>query len=137
MFIQINGPHFCVFSLYDCRKGGVYVDILRDEDCTEIYDLLCSLGVTANYIGFFYITYAICLVRDEPQKLALVTKKIYPEIARKFGTSWQAVERNIRTAIDVAWNKNPQLLSGLAHHHLKSKPTASQFISIVSSSFFN
>ena len=114
----------------------MFVDILWDEDYTEIYDLLSNLGVTANYMGFFYAAYAICLVRDEPQKLALVTKRIYPDIAQKFGTSWQAVERNIRTAIDVAWNKNPQLLSGLAHHPLQSKPTASQFISILASSFF-
>ncbi len=103
----------------------------------EIYDLLYSLGLTANYSGFFHTAYAVQLVIDNPQRLLMVTKRLYPEVARHYLTTQQAVERNIRTVINVAWEKNPQKIAELARCPVQTKPTVSQFISILALSFMN
>ena len=96
-----------------------------------IYEQLHSLGLTSNNSGFFYTASAVRLIVDDPPRLTHVTRQVYPEIARQYKTSAQAVERNIRTAINVAWTKNPTRITALAHHSIPVKPTASQFISIL------
>ena len=68
------------------------------NEFSEIYDLLYSLGVTANYTGFFHMASAIALCREQPGRLLLVTKCLYPEVAKQYNTNWKVVERNIRTA---------------------------------------
>ena len=64
---------------------------------TDVYDLLYQLGVTANYTGFFHTAYAVSLCVEQPDRLVLVTKWLYPEVAKQYKTNWKAVERNIRT----------------------------------------
>ena len=83
-------------------------------DAAAVYDLLYRLGITANYTGFFHSAYAVCLVLEQPERLLLVTKWLYPEVARHYATTPGRVERNIRTAAAAAWERNPQLLSELA-----------------------
>lgn len=56
-------------------------------------DLLYSLGVTANYKGFLHTTYAVSLCMERQDRLLLVTKWLYPDVARRYGTNWKAVER--------------------------------------------
>ena len=64
---------------------------------TEIYDLLYRLGITANYTGFFHMGYAVKLCCERPERLLMVTKWVYPEVAKHYQTNGRAVERNIRT----------------------------------------
>lgn len=71
----------------------------------EIYELLYRLGVTANYTGFFYTAYAVQLCAEHPDRLMLVTKWVYPDVAKRYRTNWKAVERNIRTAGNVIWRR--------------------------------
>ena len=47
-------------------------------DAAAVYDLLYRLGITANYTGFFHSAYAVCLVLEQPERLLLVTKWLYP-----------------------------------------------------------
>ena len=96
--------------------------------CNE--QLIC-LGITPNYVGFRQTSSAVGLVQQEPELLFLVTKRVYPSVAKQFGTSWKAVERNIRSVISIAWERNPDLLREMAGYHLDAKPTASQFIAIL------
>ena len=77
-------------------------------------DLLYSLGVTANYKGFLHTTYAVSLCMERQDRLLLVTKWLYPDVARRYGTNWKAVERNIRTVSRIAWIRNRVLLESLA-----------------------
>ena len=98
---------------------------------TEIYDALCRLGITADYTGFFHASYAIHLAIEQPERLLMVTKWLYPDVARHYNTTWQAVERNIRTAAGIAWKQNPALLEKMAHGTLTRRPTASRFIAIL------
>ena len=80
----------------------------------KIHDLLFQLGVTANYTGFFYASYAIQLCLEEPQRLMLVTKWVYPDVAKHFNTTWKAVERNLRTTGSIVWTQGHHQLEYLA-----------------------
>lgn len=99
-----------------------------------IDNLLYSLGVTANYTGFFYTAYAVSLCVEQPEKLLLVTKWIYPEVAKRYRTNWKAVERNIRTVSSVIWRENRPLLEQLAHRPLEQKPRNAQLLAILAAS---
>ena len=93
--------------------------------------ILNHLGITSNYIGFRQTVLAVELVRQEPDLIFLVTKGLYPAVAKEYQTSWKAVERNIRSVITMAWNRNPQLIQDLAGYSMDEKPTAAQFIAIL------
>lgn len=104
------------------------------EDSTQqnIQRLLRRLGATENYTGFFPMAYAVQLSIADPGRLRLITKLIYLDVARQYGTTWKAVERNMRTIISVVWRNNPQMLSKLAGFHLDRKPNNASFLAIVS-----
>lgn len=104
---------------------------------TEIYDLLYSLGVTANYTGFFHTSYAVLLCVEQRERLLLVTKHLYPEVAKHYKTTPGAVERNIRAVISMIWQNSPASLSKLAGKPLLLKPRPAQFLSILSASILN
>ena len=93
---------------------------------TDIYNLLHRLGVTANYTGFFHTAYAISLCAKQPDRLLMVTKWLYPEVAKQYGTNWKAVERNIRTISHVAWKTNRTHLRNIAGYPLYAFPAASE-----------
>lgn len=98
---------------------------------TELYNVLYRLGVTAKYRGFFYTSYAVSLAVKQPDRLLMVTKWLYPEVARQFQTTWSCVERNIRTVTNLAWKNNREYLEELAHMPLTRKPTPTQFLAIL------
>ena len=102
---------------------------------SEVYDMLYRLGVTADYIGFFHTSYAIYLAVIQPKRLLFVTKLLYPAVAKHYDTSWQRVERNIRTVVAIAWRSNRELLTELARHPLPDKPTPAHFLAVLASSF--
>lgn len=107
----------------------------RNVDIVHIYDLLRQLGVTANYTGFFHTSYAVYLAVQQQDRLLLVTKWLYPEVARHYRTTWQCVERNIRTVCEAAWVKNRSLLEQLAKCRLPNRPTPAAFLAILASYF--
>ena len=103
----------------------------QETDLTRVYDLLYRLGVNASYAGFFHTAYAVHLAMEDPRRMLLVTKWLYPEVAKCYGTNWRAVERNIRTTVRTVWRANPELLREIAHGRLFSRPTPAQFIAIL------
>ena len=56
-------------------------------------DLLYQLGISANYKGFFHAAYAVSLCMERQDRLLLVTKWLYPDVAKRYRTNWKAVER--------------------------------------------
>lgn len=98
------------------------------------YDLLYHLGVTANYTGFFHTAYALSLCTEQPERLLLVTKWLYPEVAERYETSWKAVERNIHTVSCIIWQESRPQLEELAHRHLERRPRNAQMLAILTSS---
>lgn len=101
-----------------------------EEELCQAYALLHRLGVTANYKGYSYTAYALTLCAEQPSWLLLVTKNLYPTVARRYRTTWQAVERNIRTVVGVAWARNPALLGQMADAPLAERPCCAQFLAI-------
>ena len=97
----------------------------------NIHDLLYRLGVTANYTGFCQTAYAVQLCMESPKRLRLVTKQIYPDVAKQYRTSWAAVERNIRTVGNIIWKQDHSLLEQLAGRKLPYKPGSAQLLAIL------
>ncbi|MGM9615901.1 MAG: sporulation initiation factor Spo0A C-terminal domain-containing protein [Oscillospiraceae bacterium] len=95
----------------------------------EMMDLLRRLGITRNFKGYSYLADAMLLVLEDSDRLLLVTKCVYPEVAKQHGTSAACVERDIRTAAHQAWKQNPAFISELARRELRRAPTASQLLS--------
>ena len=102
-----------------------------DKEHCDIFDLLYQLGISANYTGFFQTAHAVELCRADPERLLLVTKMVYPDVARLYGTNCGAVERNIRTVCGIAWKNNRRLLEHLAHKPFPQKPYNTQFLAIL------
>ena len=101
-------------------------------DLSDIYNLLRLLGIGANYRGYHVCAVAVKLCMEDSNYLLLVTKNLYPEVAKICGCSWRAVERAIRTTAARAWERNPQLLTEIARYPLTQPPTASDFIDMLS-----
>ncbi len=104
---------------------------MSDVNAAAIYETLYRLGITANYTGFFHAAYAVRLALQQPERMMLVTKWLYPEVARRYNTSWRAVERNIRAAAEMAWKNERPLLEQMAHTDLPRRPSASRFLAIL------
>ena len=98
---------------------------------SSIYSLLYHLGTDATNIAFFYTSYAVLLCVHQPERLTLVTKWLYPDVALHYGTSWGAVERGIRRTLMRVWKTAPQELSLLAGFPLVEKPAPAEFLSIL------
>ena len=101
-----------------------------EERLYQAYDLLHRLGVTENYKGYSYAAYAMALCAEQPDLLLVVTKKLYPAVAKRYGTTCGAVERDIRTVVAVAWSRNPALLAQLGDDLLEKRPRCGQFLAI-------
>lgn len=101
------------------------------EPQKKIEDLLNRLGVTANYTGFFYMSTAIMLCIEHPELLTMITKQLYPEVARQYKTNWRSVERNIRTVGCIIWRENRPLLEKMVRRPLLKKPCNAQLLAIL------
>ncbi len=105
----------------------------------EITELLHKLGVPAHIKGYLYLREAIELVVNDISLLDSVTKKLYPEVAEKYNTTSNRVERAIRHAIEVTWNRgNINALNeyfGATVSPNSGKATNSQFIAKIADKF--
>lgn len=101
-----------------------------------ITNLLHSLGMPSHIKGYSYIRDSINLMYNKPSMLGAITKELYPEIANMYDTTSSRVERAIRHAIEVAWNRgNTDTLNDLFGYTIncgKGKPTNSEFIALIS-----
>lgn len=101
----------------------------------EITNIIHEIGLPAHIKGYFYLREAILMVIENVELLSAVTKELYPAIAEKFHTTPSRVERAIRHAIEVAWNRGCvdtiNNLFGYTIHSEKGKPTNSEFIAMV------
>lgn len=111
----------------------------NDEDAQlleiEITNIIHEIGVPAHIKGYHYLRDAIIMVVEDIELLGAVTKELYPAIARANKTTPSRVERAIRHAIEVAWNRGRMetinSLFGYTVQMDKGKPTNSEFIAII------
>ncbi|SEB13012.1 two-component system, response regulator, stage 0 sporulation protein A [Thalassobacillus cyri] len=102
---------------------------------TSITHIIHEIGVPAHIKGYMYLREAISMVYNDIELLGSITKVLYPDIAKKYQTTASRVERAIRHAIEVAWNRgNVESISSLFGYTIsntKAKPTNSEFIAMV------
>ncbi len=102
---------------------------------SEVTKLIHGIGIPAHIKGYHYLRSAILKVVERVELLGAVTKELYPEVADEFDTTASRVERAIRHAIEVAWNRgNVELIHELFGHTVSSergKPTNSEFIAML------
>ena len=103
-----------------------------DEKITNIF---ITVGIPAHIKGYQFLREAIKMAIQEPEIINSITKRLYPNIAEKFDTSSSKVERAIRHAIEVAWNRgkieNINSLFGVKVYSDNEKPTNGEFIALV------
>ncbi len=102
---------------------------------SEITSLLHEVGIPAHIKGYMYLRTAILETYLNVDFLGQITKVLYPEIARKYETTASRVERAIRHAIEVAWNRgNIDAIDDIFGYTIsasKAKPTNSEFIAMI------
>ena len=117
------------------HEKRVLVSASVDSDELTVTEILHQIGVPAHIKGYQFLRDAILLTMDEPDYINAVTKRLYPEIAKKNGTTASRVERAIRHAIEVAWDRGDvdtlNSYFGYTIHNLRGKPTNSEFIAMI------
>lgn len=100
-----------------------------------VSEIMHELGVPAHIKGYQYLRFAIVESVNSPEMLNSVTKVLYPTVAKKFETTSSRVERAIRHAIEVAWDRGDiDVLSayfGYTIQTSRGKPTNSEFIAMI------
>ena len=98
----------------------------------DVTDIIHEIGVPAHIKGYQYLREAIGIIFERPETIGGITKELYPELATKFDTTVSRVERAIRHAIEVSWNRgNIDLMEEIFGHSVdidKAKPTNSEFV---------
>ena len=102
---------------------------------TKVTNILHEIGVPAHIRGYHYMREAIMMSVNDMDVLNYITKELYPSIAKKCNTTPSRVERAIRHAIEVAWNRGKidaiDSLFGYTINNHKGKPTNSEFIALI------
>ena len=115
---------------------GAVPDSSANDLKMVVSDIMHQIGVPAHIKGYQYLREAILLSVDDSEMVSSVTKLLYPTVAKKFKTTSSRVERAIRHAIEVAWDRGDvDVLSSYFGYTIQSergKPTNSEFIAMIS-----
>ena len=102
---------------------------------STVTSIIHEIGVPAHIKGYQYLREAIMMAVEDIESVSAITKVLYPSIAKKFKTTSSRVERAIRHAIEVAWDRGDietlQNYFGYTVSGVKGKPTNSEFISMI------
>lgn len=113
-------------------KENKNINLFHNGLQMSINKILHDLGVPSHIKGYQYIKEGIMLIYENPRMIGGITKELYPEIANKYNTTVSRVERAIRHAIEVSWNRGDwDLMDEIFGHSVdvdKAKPTNSEFI---------
>ena len=108
------------------------INIFQNKLEISISNILHQLGMPSHIKGYQYIRDGIVMIYNDPEIIGGITKELYPDVATKYNTTVSRVERAIRHAIEVSWNRgNWDLMEEIFGHSVdidKAKPTNSEFI---------
>ena len=100
-----------------------------------VTNIIHEIGIPAHIKGYQYLRHAIMMVIDDLDIINSITKELYPTVAKDFNTTPSRVERAIRHAIEVAWDRgDTEVLNsffGYTIANSKGKPTNSEFIAMI------
>lgn len=129
-------PFLHRFGRKNVSVGGMEHEAGRAEELELLVtDIIHQIGIPAHIKGYQYVRYAIINTVVNPDIMNAVTKQLYPCVAKEFGTTSSRVERAIRHAIEVAWDRGDiDVLNsyfGYTIHNGRGKPTNSEFIAMI------
>ena len=100
-----------------------------------VTNIIHEIGVPAHIKGYQYLREAILIAVEDMEVINAITKVLYPQVAKAFSTTPSRVERAIRHAIEVAWDRGDletlQRFFGYTVSNTKGKPTNSEFIALI------
>jgi len=121
-----------ILDLSNKKKSSKNIDLHHNNIQISITKILHELGIPSHIKGYQYIRDGVCMIFDNPEMIGGITKELYPELASKFDTTVSRVERAIRHAIEVSWNRgNWDLMEEIFGNSVdidRAKPTNSEFI---------
>lgn len=122
-------------TLFNTQISATPINPKLKQIDEKISYIFMTVGIPAHIKGYKFLREAIRLSISEPNIINCITKKLYPSIAEKYETSASKVERAIRHAIEVAWNRgkieNINDLFGVTIYNSNEKPTNGEFIALV------
>lgn len=123
-------------KIEELASAGAEQGIDRTKKLEEkITNIFLTVGIPAHIKGYQFLREAIKMAVGDPHIINSITKKLYPNIAEMYDTTASKVERAIRHAIEVAWNKgkieNINDVFGLRVYDTHEKPTNGEFIALV------
>ena len=117
------------------KKESKNIDLRHNNIQLAITKILHELGIPSHIKGYQYIREGVGIIFERPETIGGITKELYPELAMKFDTTVSRVERAIRHAIEVSWNRgNIDVMEEIFGHSVdydKAKPTNSEFIATI------
>ena len=126
---ELSDLHKRILNVFDQNKK---VNISNNNLQIAITKVLHELGIPSHIKGYQYIREAVSIIYERPEIIGGITKELYPELAQKFDTTVSRVERAIRHAIEVSWNRGSwDLMEEIFGHSVdidKAKPTNSEFM---------
>ena len=121
-----------ILDVFDKKDDNKSIDFYNSNLQVSITKMLHELGIPSHIKGYQYIREAVNIIFDKPEVIGGITKELYPELAKKFNTTVSRVERAIRHAIEVSWNRgNLDFMEELFGYSVdidKAKPTNSEFV---------
>ena len=145
-----KGASICLFKPFDynilyehiknlaknTRTGEFTAQKLQREDIMQqVTKVIHQIGVPAHIKGYNYLRTAIIMAINDDEVINSITKALYPAVARKYDTTSSRVERAIRHAIEVAWDRGDidtiNQIFGYTIQSQRGKPTNSEFIAMV------
>lgn len=125
---QYGGGQRSIINGVRISDDGVEIEM-------KVTNIIHQIGVPAHIKGYQYLREAIIMTINDMESINAITKVLYPSVAKKFHTTSSRVERAIRHAIEVAWDRGDvdvlQEYFGFTVSGTKGKPTNSEFISMV------
>lgn len=124
-----------IFDLMQSSSQQVSTMKVNKQLDEKISNIFISIGIPAHIKGYQFLREAVKLAVEKPEIIGSITKQLYPTIAERFETSSSKVERGMRHAIEVAWNRgkieNINSLFGLKIYNSNEKPTNGELIALI------
>ena len=124
-----------VERMHGIFEGPASPDLRVHALRNTVTNVIHEIGVPAHIKGYQYLREAIIIAVNDMEVINAVTKVLYPAVAKRFGTTPSRVERAIRHAIEVAWDRGDletlQKYFGYTVSNTKGKPTNSEFIAMI------
>ncbi len=142
------GADLCLVKPYDCASLAEHIESLSGGQVSDknaqkappnmeaqVTKIIHQIGVPAHIKGYQYLRTAILMTIEDNDIINSVTKVLYPSVAKKYATTTSRVERAIRHAIEVAWDRGDidtlNSFFGYTIQNNRGKPTNSEFIAMI------